>query len=291
MAVWELKVVVDPGAVAAIEEWLAETQEQRLILLEDKPSGHAWLSGYLETVESAEKLRADLTVSPIRSHILGETQVGKMEDSDWQLAYRSHFKAWRFGPLAWVPAWERDTFVPLTGESVLWLDPGMAFGTGNHETTRLCCERLIAFTQTRGARGAVIDAGCGSGILALSAVRLGYQDVLAFDNDPVAVGVSAGNARMNELSGRVRFVVADLEGGLAGNTADMILANIQADVLMSNAASLANSVRPSGQLILSGILRRELAAVQAVFAAKTIGWSLDSRSLGEWADLALGRPA
>ena len=129
-------------------------------------------------------------------------------------------QTWRFGRLHWVPIWEREAFRLPPGDAVLWLDPGLAFGTGNHETTRLCVERLVALAERRekageakaGAR--VIDAGCGSGILALSAALLGFRDVRGFDNDPEAVRVSGENAALNGLADRVEFFVGDLVGGL-----------------------------------------------------------------------------
>ena len=194
-----------------------------------------------------------------------------MAEGDWRDSYKAHFHAWTFGRLHWVPIWERAAFRLPAGHAVLWLDPGMAFGTGNHETTRLCCERLVARVAAGGPPSRVVDAGCGSGILALSAALLGCAEVVAFDNDPEAVRISRENAALNGLDGRVRFSVEDLAGGLAGRPADLLLANIQADVLMRHARELVAAVAPGGALILSGILAAEGAAVQAAFAAAAPG--------------------
>ena len=172
----------------------------------------------------------------------------------------------------------------------LWLDPGLAFGTGNHETTRLCVERLVVCAEEHGTGGRVIDAGCGSGILALSAALLGYRDVLGFDNDPEAVRVSGENAALNGLTGQVRFETADLETGLAGRQADLLLANIQADVLLRYAAVLIGAVAPGGTLILSGILAGENGQVRAGFERAAPGWSVNARVMGEWSDVVLVRP-
>ena len=175
----------------------------------------------------------------------------------------------------------------------IWLDPGLAFGTGNHETTRLCCERLSAIAErgTRNAELNVIDAGCGSGILALSAVRLGFGRVAAFDNDPEAVRVSVENGELNGLANRVEFFVGDLITGLAGRSADVVLANIQAEVLMRFARELLAAVVPGGWLVLSGILAREQELVRAAFVAAAPGWAIYGRVIGEWSDLQLIRPA
>jgi ribosomal protein L11 methyltransferase len=179
---------------------------------------------------------------------------------------------------------------------VLWLDPGLAFGTGNHETTRLCVERLVALAAsdkgpvTSGKRR-VIDAGCGSGILALSAALLGFGEISGFDNDTEAVRVSEENASLNGLAGRVRFFTGDLVGGLAGEQADVVLANIQADVLMRFARELVGAVAPGGALVLSGILAHENAQVRTVFEVAAPGWTVNSRVMGEWSDVLLERPA
>lgn len=212
-------------------------------------------------------------------------------DQDWRDSYKAHFKAWRCGRLHWVPVWERATHVLAAGETAIWLDPGLAFGTGNHETTRLCVERLVARAENTARRGAVIDAGCGSGILALSAVRLGWTDVSGFDNDPEAVRVSEENATLNDLAGAVRFTTADLVTGLpAGTEADVVLANIQADVLLRFIPQLINSIAPGGLLVLSGILARENDQVRAAYAAATPGWRVEHRLMGEWSDVALSAP-
>jgi ribosomal protein L11 methyltransferase len=226
----------------------------------------------------------------------GRPVARRLPPADWALSYRRHFKPWTFGRLHWVPAWERQTFRPPAGHAVLWLDPGLAFGTGNHETTRLCIERLVEFDARLGGAQAqakderVVDAGCGSGILALSASLLGFRSVAGFDNDAEAVRVSCENAELNGLSDRVRFMTAALSAGLAGAQASLVLANLQADVLARHASELAGAVAPGGWLEMSGILAAEAAVVREAFAPVAPGWALDSRTLGEWCDLCLKRP-
>jgi ribosomal protein L11 methyltransferase len=138
----------------------------------------------------------------------------------------------------------------------------------------------------------VIDAGCGSGILALSAALLGFGEVVGFDNDPEAVRISDENAALNGLTDRVRFLVGDLVSGLASerDRGDVVLANIQADVLMRFAPELVATVRPGGTLILSGILAGENAQVRQVFEAAAPGWPVNARTMGEWSDVVLTRP-
>ncbi len=289
MAVFELKIEVPSDAAPALEDLLAEREEQRLMVLEDKPSGRAWLTGYFESRSEAAAAWKDLVEAADAGWAKAEPMVRELPDEDWKNSYKAHFKAWKFGRLNWVPVWERETFTLPMGEEVLWLDPGMAFGTGNHETTRLCCERLARFAEERGAAARVIDSGCGSGILALSAAKLGFGRIAGFDNDPEAIRVSVENAMLNGLAGRVDFYVGDLVTGLAGRSAELVLANIQADVLMRFVGELLAAVAPGGQLVLSGILSQELEAVRIKFSEMALGWRVESRVLGEWADLALTR--
>lgn len=290
MAVHELKIEMALAFVPALEELLAEQEEQRFMVLEDKPAGRAWLTGYFESrVEALTAWKALATyLGP--EWLAKEPTIMELADKDWKESYKEHFKAWKFDRLHWVPVWERETFRLPVGEEVLWLDPGMAFGTGNHETTRLVVERLVNIAAAQGTTGRVIDAGCGSGILALSAVKLGYFRVVAFDNDPLAVDVSKENADLNGLVGAVDFFVGDLVSGLAGRQAEVVLANIQADVLMRFARELLGSLVSGGTLILSGILASELTQVREAFAALAPDCPMDSRIMGEWSDLVLSRP-
>jgi ribosomal protein L11 methyltransferase len=136
----------------------------------------------------------------------------------------------------------------------------------------------------------VIDAGCGSGILALSAVALGLALVEGFDLDPESVRISDQNAELNGLSGRVRFCEGDLRTGLRGRTADLVLANILADVLMAEREILVEAVAPGGRLVLSGILASERDEVWRCFQSVAPDFAITSRMMGEWADLQLVCP-
>jgi len=289
MALFELKAEVPAGVVPALEDLLAEREEQRLLVLEDKPADRAWLTGYFESPAAAMAAWMNLVATMAADWTKVEPRVRELPDEDWKNSYKAHFKAWKFGRLNWVPAWERETFVLPAGDQVLWLDPGMAFGTGNHETTRLVVERLVRAKLKHDGQGGVIDAGCGSGILALSAAKLGFRHIAAFDNDPLAVDVSRENAELNGLAGRVDFYVGDLVTGLAGRQAELVLANIQADVLIKFAPQLLAAVSPEGMLVLSGILASELAQVQTAFAGLTPGWAVESKVMGEWSSLVLTR--
>lgn len=292
MALFELKVEIPASAANAADDTLLAHELENWSVLEDAIAKRAWLVGIAADAATANRAWAGLAplltaagVTPVAA------AVGRdLGDADWRDSYKAHFHASQFGRLHWVPVWEKATFVLPAGEAVLWLDPGLAFGTGNHETTRLCVERLVTLAEEHGTSGNVIDAGCGSGILALSAARLGFADVVGFDNDPEAVRVSEENAALNDLTGRVKFSVGDLVSGLAGRQAGIVLANIQADVLMTFAAGLVRAVSPGGTLVLSGILAGENPVVRTTFEALTPGWTTNARTMGEWSDVVLQRP-
>ena len=293
MSLFEVKAEISPEAVDAIDEVLLELGVEGWSLLQDVIVKRAWIVGIFEDEAVAKACWDELLtlISTITQPAAPEVRA--LVDQDWRDSYKAHFKASQFGRLHWVPVWEREEFQPAAGEVVIWLDPGLAFGTGNHETTRLCCERLVALADKAGdqlAAWRVIDAGCGSGILALSAAKLGFKHVAGFDNDPEAVRVSEENAALNGLAGAVEFFTGDLVSGLAaGRQSEVVLANIQADVLMRFVAELTGAVVSGGSLVLSGILAIELEQVRAVFAAAVPAWKIESRVMGEWSDLSLTR--
>ena len=290
MHLFEVRAEIPAIATEEAEGVLLELGEAGWTILEDAVACRAWIVGIFASEDQARdqwaRLWPSLPVSP-----LGEPAWRPVADADWKESYKAHFHAWKFGRLNWVPVWEREDFRLPEGEAVLWLDPGMAFGTGNHETTRLVVERLMARATVRARADRVIDAGCGSGILALSASKLGFSRVTAFDCDPQAVEIARENAALNGLSDAAEFFVADLSSGLAGKQAELIMANIQADVLIQFASELTKVVAPGGELVLSGILIREIDHVRGQFAPLVAGWSVQSRAMGEWTDLVLTRPA
>lgn len=298
MALFEIRIEIPAGGVDAADQALLECGTVHWSVFEDVIVKRAWLvglgadaAGLRREWEELATVLAAANVAPV-----GPAAERELGDADWRESYKAHFRAWQFGRLHWVPVWERAAFRLPPGEAVLWLDPGLAFGTGNHETTRLCIERLVAIDEQIGTRGwqraqvRVIDAGCGSGILALSAALLGYRHVLGFDNDPEAVRISEENAAVNGLTGKVQFLTGDLVSGLAGREAEIVMANIQSDVLIRFARELLGAIVPGGSLILSGILAGENAGVRAAFEAQAAGWTVNARLMGEWSDVLLERP-
>jgi len=286
VSLFEARAEIPPAETDRIEELLLELGLENWSLLEDAIARRAWIVGLFPGEREAVRHWADLKAILALARE-PEIQIQALPESAWRDSYKAHFHAWTFGRLHWVPVWEQASFALPPGDAVLWLDPGMAFGTGNHETTRLCIERLIARTA---AGRSVVDAGCGSGILSLSAHLLGFGPVFGFDVDPEAVRVSLENAALNGLDGRVVFATAGLEDGLEGRQADVVLANIQADILMAHSHRLVGAVAPAGVLILSGILAAENGQVRAAFERAAPSWPIQTRILGEWSDLCVERP-
>jgi ribosomal protein L11 methyltransferase len=285
----EIKVELQLEGVEYVSDLLVERQQQEWTIHEDVVTAAAWLIGLFATRDLAARGWESL-VQELGSSIKAEPTIRYVPELEWRDSYKRHFHAWQFGRLHWVPVWERESFILPEGHAVLWLDPGLAFGTGNHESTRLCVERLTQYAEAHGTEGSVIDAGCGSGILALSASKLGFQKVRGFDNDPEAVQVSRENALLNGLSDRVIFNVGDLSTGFAGEQASVVLANILGNVLVAFRRELTAAVSPGGVLILSGILAAECKTVRIEFSRIVPNWASQSRVLGEWADVVLTRP-
>jgi len=170
----------------------------------------------------------------------------------------------------------------------------MAFGTGNHETTRMCLEFLIDAPESSQRNTSLLDLGCGSGILSLTASLLGYSPIIGLDNDEDAVRISRENAEINQLADKVTFRVADLyKLGSTTDKFDCIAANIQADVLISNALNIISLANFQSTIILSGILASEIEDVIETFnqLSPKNSFELSVKEMGEWASAKLIRLA
>ncbi len=243
-----------------------------------------WVQGVFETASEARAGKAEFES---KIQIESELELGELEDKDWKESYKDHFKPWAIGHLHWAPIWLKGEYPLPSGDEAVWLDPGMAFGTGNHATTRLCVEQLISFRDSQDEIGSlrVLDAGCGSGILAISAAKLGFERIEGFDIDEDAVRIAEENAELNEVES-IQFSICGLEEGLSGEKADCLLANILANVLTAHSDLLIDAVSPGGWLILSGILGTEVEQVAAHFRNCGEWSSVKTDTLDEWASVA-----
>jgi ribosomal protein L11 methyltransferase len=199
-----------------------------------------------------------------------------LADRPWEREWLKDFKAQRYGQRLWVcPSHER---VAAPDAVVVQLDPGLAFGTGTHATTRLCLEWLEAATLPGMT---LIDYGCGSGILAIAALKLGARHAAAFDIDPQALTATHDNASANGIAGALQVCTAatQLRPG-----ADLLVANILSGPLCELAPVFAQLVRSGGQLVVAGLLVEQMAEVRAASAR----WFelLEWRQLDGWSCLA-----
>jgi ribosomal protein L11 methyltransferase len=191
-------------------------------------------------------------------------EVVPVRQEDWAEGWKQHFSAVRIGRrLVVKPTWEE--FAAAAGDVVVNLDPGMAFGTGTHGTTRLCLEAQAALFDGPSPPQRVLDVGTGSGILAIAAAALGARRVLACDIDAEACRIACENAALNGVGDLVEVTLEPLSA-LAGEF-DLVLANILAEENIRLAAELVGRVAPAGALILSGILQEKEALVVEAFVA------------------------
>lgn len=215
---------------------------------------------------------------------ISELRVRVVEEQEWADAWKEHFHVLRIGERAViVPTW-RD-YEPLGDDVVISIDPGMAFGTGHHPTTRMCMELLEQYIEP-GCR--VLDLGCGSGILSILAAKLGASEVLGLEIDSTAAAVAASNVEMNGVQDTVKIQEATLPYPHAplGNY-DLLVANVSAKVITDLAEHIVDVVRSGGRSIFSGILDRQRAGV--VERMGELGVTFDNGSTDEDWEALVGR--
>jgi ribosomal protein L11 methyltransferase len=310
--VWvELSVWADIEAVEAVSEILSRfapggTSVEPGFGLTDEglgavidPAKPAIVRAYLPGIDPAGVESAVAQATTALGHLqafglrpIGELQTRLVHEADWAEAWKSHFPVLRIGGrLVIRPTWRRHRRQP--GDVVLSLDPGMAFGTGLHPTTRLCLaalevladEGFLARGTGRGGSARVLDVGCGSGILAIAAGRLAAAgagsgaglsggvaparrsgiELTGVDTDPIAVESTTANARLNGLSRRIRVRRGTVPTGDAPS--DVVLANLVASLLVTLAGPLHDELVPGGHILASGIFRDREGDVRAAFEA------------------------
>lgn len=304
----ELSVVADLEAVEAVSEILSRhsggaTSVEPAFRLVDEglgaevdPTRPAIVRAYLP---AADRVAADALAAAVRRDLghlqafglrpIGDLAVGLVHEADWAEAWKEHFPVLRLGRRLVVrPTWRRVRRRP--DDVVLSLDPGMAFGTGLHPTTRLCLEGIERWADAGLLAGPrLLDVGCGSGILGIAAALLGAREVVGLDTDPIAVEATEANARRNAVARRLRARCGSLPSGTPGGF-DLVAANLIASVLVALAAGLRDELRPGGRLIASGIFVDREGEVRDSFAGA--GLRIVGRwGEGDWVALEAERPA
>lgn len=297
----ELSVEADIEAVEAVSEILSlaaagGTSVEPAFELVDEglaaridPRRPATVRAYVPFRDPGAGERAVAEASEALGHLqafdlrpIGELTTRVVHEADWAHAWKAHFPVLRVGRrLVVKPTWRRH--VPAADEVVLALDPGMAFGTGLHPTTRLCLaaiERLADEDRIDGRR--VLDVGCGSGILAIAAARLGAERVLGLDTDPIAIEATTANARRNHVSRRLRARLGTLPS--AEGPFDVVLANLIASLLVRLATDLHDELAPGGTLVASGIFVDRAPEVRGALEAAGLAVR-NTTSEGDWVAL------
>ena len=283
---WELTVAVPPEASEGLTNFVWELGALGVVE-EEEPTGRAQLRAFFPDVADSGVIveRVDVYLGAL--HALGFARAGSpavatVVEEDWAQAWRAHFSPLTIGRrLLVAPPWE--TLPDANGRLVLTLEPGRAFGTGQHGTTAGCLELLETIVEhVRPARA--IDLGTGSGILAIAAARLGVSEILAIDSDPDAIAAAAANVERNGLAGRVTCDVREA-AALTARAAPLVLANLLAAAHRALARSYAHLVAAGGILLAGGCLDAEADDVTATLA----GYGFrrhDARSIDGWTTLA-----
>lgn len=298
----EVSLLVDGEAAEAVADVLARFTPAGVVIestrvvsgLEDegRPAGPFSVRGYLPADASIEGTRRRLEEAlwHLRQILpLPEPEFKRVTDEDWAEKWKEHYQPMRIGRrIVIVPAWLSPPLEP--DDVAIRLDPGMAFGTGTHPTTQLCLE---AIGERLRPGDSVLDLGCGSGILSIAAAKLDSAPVLALDVDAEAVRVARENVAANGVSGKVRVEqgsLADiLRSTFPARAWDLVVANILAPVIIRLLDDgLAQTVLPSGTLIVSGILDVQALAVEDSLTRAGLP-RIERRQMGDWVALAAGR--
>jgi ribosomal protein L11 methyltransferase len=217
---------------------------------------HTCVTGLFAADRKGEQLRAELA-EHLAPEPLPRWHEAVIEDQDWERAWMDDFRPMRYGRRLWiVPSWHEP---PEPDAINILLDPGLAFGSGTHATTRLCLEWLdsVALTDRQ-----VIDYGCGSGILAIAAAKLGAKEVVAIDNDPQALQATSDNGERNGIAEKIAVF---LPGAAPPLHADILVANILAGPLITLAPTFASLLKEGALIALSGILPEQADEVLTAY--------------------------
>ena len=218
----------------------------------------------------------------------GPVNVEKVRREDWAESWKRHFKPISVGGALLVkPSWIKRR--PRRGQAVVVLDPGLSFGTGQHPTTRFCLEQLVAAAR-RGEKESFLDIGTGSGILPISAAKLRFDLIDAFDFDPDSVRIANANARKNRVVHKLQIFRGDLTvlPKRPRRKYGLVCANLIYDLLLAERDRILNRLEPDGTLVLAGILKSQFAEVRNAYESGGLKL-IATRQENEWQSGAFSR--
>lgn len=286
MKVWHaIEITISRIAESAVTAQLWSANTTGLEISEDTPEAIT-LRAYFESPPDSKKLQANilraLALSGLSDSALHSFQLLTIADQDWLAEWKKGYEPVQIGEkLLIAPSWKREQ-IAASERVIIQIDPGMAFGTGTHETTRGCLELLEKYWRGR----SLLDVGTGTGILAIAAIKLfPNSHIIGFDVDPEAIDVAHENAEINGVADNLKFEVNHLTS-FDGQGFDLILANLTADVIIPLAPLFPKAINAVGVLIISGILREQGDETLATLAAQGFRL-LESKPDGEWVSFAL----
>lgn len=256
------------------------------------------LRAYFDAAPDVEQLRQNilnnLKLIDLPEFALRRVEASTIADQDWMSEWKKGWEPLPIGQrLVIAPSWKLDQVSQLTDAAhrvIIQIDPGMAFGTGTHETTRGCLELLEHYWPPKSDSASLLDVGTGTGILAIAAFKLlsleaqANTRITAFDVDPEAIEVARENAEINQVADSIEIEVNKLSS-YAGQEFDVVLANLTADVIVPLAADFPAAMKPQGVLIVSGILQTQGDDVKSALTAQQFSL-IEEKPDGEWVSMA-----
>lgn len=239
----------------------------------------AYYSELEDLISIVEKVKNRLEIEPVLAgeKFLGKVIISTVDEKDWAESWKQYYKPKRIGEKIVIkPTWE--DFEEKPGDIIIELDPGMAFGTGTHETTIMCAEALESHVKTNST---VFDIGCGSGVLSIVAAKLGAKEVIGVDLDEVCVKVSNENIEMNKVEDIIEIRKGNLLDVVKGK-ANIIVANIIAEIIASITGDIGSFLEEDGLFISSGIIIEKIPLVENALVEN--GFKiLEVRKMNSWA--------
>ena len=272
---WCVSVTTSLEAEDAVTEMLGELFGAAAASYFNLETGVSTISVFRDEKPDAKKLGTEISAGLKRIESCGlkigagKIEIAKVKREDWKESWKRHFHPMEIGDSLLVkPSWSKQK--PRKNQLVVILDPGLSFGTGQHPTTSFCLNEIVRTAPT-GARPtkakSFLDIGTGSGILAIAATKLGFAPVRAFDFDPESVRVAKENARKNKVDSKLKPTRGDVTKLplKPAQQYDLVCANLISNLLIAEKHRIVSRLKPSGTLVLAGILAVEFGEVERAF--------------------------